>query len=61
MKLRKLLWFKRQEWKELERYNQAGELLHTVTCTGDNYRNLYESQFSTRKYGEVFRYKIHNP
>ena len=50
-------WFEVRLWKELVREFDSQPEERTVTCTEDNIRNLYESQFEDKTlYGHVFTY-----
>lgn len=52
-------WFRDAEWRELNRIESNGRVIQTVTCTSDNYKNLYESQFNTILYGKIYHYSIY--
>ena len=56
MKILELKFFKDNFWSEFERFSLNGKLIKTVTCTEDNYLNLYNSQINQNLYGEIFRY-----
>ncbi len=53
-----LNFFKTHLWKEIARFNLKNKQLGTVTCTEENYLNLYNRQFGDKTaYDEVFYYK----
>jgi hypothetical protein len=52
-------WFISNEWNELNRFRD-GVLIESVTCTPENYENLFRSQFDKSGYGETYTYELWN-
>ena len=56
--MKNLKFFESNIWVELNRYDENGKFIGTVTCTEDNFLNLYNSQFKKKTvYGQIFFYE----
>jgi hypothetical protein len=59
METKDLNFFLKNLWVELNRFDENNNLIQSVTCTDENYNNLFNSQFDKTIYGQVFNYTLY--
>ena len=59
MEKKDLNFFLKNLWVELNRFDENNNLIQSVTCTEDNFNNLFNSQFDKTIYGQVFNYTLY--
>jgi hypothetical protein len=59
METKDLNFFLKNLWVELNRFDENNNLIQSVTCTEDNFNNLFNSQFDKTIYGQVFNYTLY--